>query len=182
MNTYISILRGINVSGQKPIRMEALRKSYENMGFHQVRSYIQSGNIVFSAEHPEPATLSKKIEQQIEKDFGYQVPVIVMSAEQLEHIANQNPFPEQPGKDPSFFHVTFLSDAPGDYDHKEIAAKKLMEEEVVITPSAVYLYCPKGYGRSKLTNNLFENKLKVRATTRNWRTVNRLLEMARATT
>lgn len=178
METYISILRGINVSGQKLIKMDALRKRYENLGFHNVTTYVQSGNVVFVANDLEINRLEQTISQQIEKDFGFDVPVIVLTIENLKGIIGNNPFFDDPNKDPSFLHVTFLSSKPGHYDPKTIEAKKQSGEEILFADNAVYLYCPSGYGRTKLTNNFLEMKLKVRATTRNWKTVNELLKIA----
>lgn len=178
MNTYISILRGINVSGQKLIKMDALKKAYENLGFQNVSTYVQSGNVIFSASGTEPEKLEKMIYNQIEKDFGFEVPVMVLTVEKLKQVVDNNPFVIDPAKDPAFLHVTFLSSKPGKYDSSAIEAKKQDGEEISFTGEAVYLYCPNGYGRTKLNNNFLEAKLKVTATTRNWKTTNELLKMA----
>ncbi len=179
MATYISILRGINVSGQKLIKMDALRKSYENMGFHNVTTYLQSGNVIFEGNDFEINDLEQKISRQIEKDFGFEVPVIVLTIEILKQVIENNPFLNDPNKDQSFFHVTFLASKPEQYDHKTIEDKKQNGEEISISNTAVYLYCPNGYGRTKLTNNFLETKLKVLATTRNWKTTNELYKIAK---
>jgi uncharacterized protein (DUF1697 family) len=178
MVTYISILRGINVSGQKLIKMDALRKSYENMGFKNVKTYVQSGNIIFTCNHFEINDLEQKISRQIEQDFGFEVPVIVLTIEKLKQVIENNPFLKDPDKDQSFLHVTFLASKPDQYDHKTIEDKKQSGEEISISNTAVYLYCPNGYGRTKLTNNFLETKLKVGATTRNWKTTNELYKIA----
>lgn len=178
MKTYISILRGINVSGHKLIKMDALRNLYENMGFSNVTTYVQSGNVIFRGEDIELKILEKQISQQIEKEFGFQVPVIVLSIEKLQQIIDNNPFAEDKNKDQSFFHVTFLSSRPDKYDTNTIEDKKQNEEEISFSDNAVYLYCPNGYGRTKLTNNFLEAKLKVGATTRNWKTTQELLKIA----
>ncbi len=178
MKTYISILRGINVSGHKLIKMDALRNLYENMGFSNVITYVQSGNVIFSYDDIEIISLEKKISQQIEKEFGFQVPVIVLSIEKLKHIIDNNPFAEDKNKDKSFFHITFLSSKPEKYDTITIEDKKQNEEDIAFSDHAVYLYCPNGYGRTKLTNNFLESKLMVGATTRNWKTTLELLKIA----
>ncbi|MFA6199944.1 MAG: DUF1697 domain-containing protein [Bacteroidales bacterium] len=178
MKTYISILRGINVSGHKLIKMDALRNLYENMGFVNAITYVQSGNVIFKGEDIEINSLEKKISQQIEKEFGFQVPVIVLSIKKLKHIIDNNPFAEDKNKDKSFFHITFLSSIPEKYDTNIIKDKKQDEEEIAFSDYAVYLYCPNGYGRTKLTNNFIESKLKVGATTRNWKTTLELLKIA----
>ena len=182
MKTYISILRGINVSGKNPIKMDALRKSYEALGFNNVKTYIQSGNVVFSAEDQNESELTQKIFHQIEKDFGFDVPVIVMSMEKLKLVIDNNPFLNESNIDPAFLHVTFLSSNPEPYDFNSIEEKKLNGEKIEITEDAVYLYCPNGYGKTKLNNGFLEKKLKVNATTRNWNTTNELYNLALLTT
>lgn len=177
MTTYISILRGINVSGQKLIKMDALRSSYEKLGFRSIATYVQSGNVVFRGSSANPEDLAKTITQQIEKDFGFDVPVFVMTADSLKQIIDNNPFAREISKDNSFLHVTFLSAKPQNIDRYSIEEKKLSGEEVAIVDNAIYLYCPYGYGKTKLSNNFFETKLKVVATTRNWKTTNELFKI-----
>ena len=178
MTIYISILRGINVSGQKLIKMDALRKSYENMGFHNVTTYLQSGNVIFACNDIEINNLEQKISQQIEKDFGFEVPVIVLTIDKLRKIIENNPFLNDPNIDQAFLHVTFLSSKPDHYNQSAIEDKKQDGEEIFFTDIAVYLYCPNGYGRTKLNNNFLEAKIKVGATTRNWKTTNELYKIA----
>jgi uncharacterized protein (DUF1697 family) len=178
MATYISILRGINVSGQRLIKMDALRKSYENMGFHNVTTYVQSGNVIFTSNDIEINNLEQKISFQIEKDFGFEVPVIVLTMDKLKQVIDDNPFLKDPDKGQSFLHVTFLASNPDQYHYKTIEDKKQSGEEINFTDGAVYLYCPNGYGRTKLNNNFLETKLKVVATTRNWKTTNELFKIA----
>lgn len=182
MTTYISILRGINVSGQKLIKMDALRKSYTSLGFGNVTTYLQSGNIIFTVNDTEADKLAQTISGQIERDFGFDVPVIVLSIDKLQQIIDRNPFAKESDKDTTFLHVTFLSSIPDKYDLNAMEAKKQNGEEISITANAVYLYCPNGYGRTKLNNNLLEAKLKVTATTRNWKTTCELLNIAQQIT
>jgi uncharacterized protein (DUF1697 family) len=190
--------------------MDALRKSYESLGFHDVVAYLQSGNIIFSTKQtapeetapeeavtektaPEEAVTEKTapeetvavelahaISRQIEKDFGFDVPVIVLSANQLNEVIENNPFAKDSTKDKTFLHVTFLSSLPGNVNIHALEEKKQGDEEVSLVGNAVYLYSPHGYGRTKLTNNFLETKLKVTATTRNWKTTNELSRIARS--
>lgn len=182
MKAYISMLRGINVSGQKLIKMDALRKSYENLGFQNVTTYVQSGNIVFKNKDADLGELREIISQQIEKDFGFKVPVIVLTIEKLKQVIENNPFLKDPGKDQAFLHVTFLSSKPDHHNRKTIEEKKQNGEEIAFSDSAVYLYCPNGYGRTKLTNNFLEAKLNVETTTRNWKTTNEIFNIAQKIT
>ncbi|MBS1745691.1 MAG: DUF1697 domain-containing protein [Bacteroidetes bacterium] len=178
MATYISILRGINVSGKNLIKMDALKKMYEGLHFKNVKTYIQSGNVIFSTQTGEVKKIADKIVKQIKNEFGFDVPVIVLTVDKLREIIQQNPFINDKQKDIACLHVTFLKVAPNEFDKKSIEEKKSEGEEIEFGSDAVYLYCPGGYGQTKLNNNFLENKLKVDATTRNWKTANVLLEMA----
>lgn len=179
MERYISILRGINVSGKNLIKMTALKSSMENLGFLNVTTYVQSGNIIFSAKKTSVIDLEKIIQQQIKVDFGFEIPIIVLTIKNLEEIIANNPFLKDPKKDDSFFHVSFLSCNPTKIDMQEIEIKKLENEEIIFGSKVFYLYCPHGYGNTKLNNNFLEKKLKVNVTTRNWRTTNELLKIAK---
>lgn len=178
MTKYISIHRGINVSGHKLIKMDALKKMYEKLNFENIQTYIQSGNVIFSANNKDTKELEKIISSKIEKEFGFDVPVIVISVKTLETIIGNNPFTKDNQKDIAFLHITFLAEIPTGFDKESIIEKKDPDEEIAFTSNAVYLYCPNGYGKTKLNNNFLENKLKVRATTRNWKTTNELLKLA----
>ena len=180
MNTFISLLRGINVSGKNSIKMDALKNSFEQLGFQNVKTYIQSGNIIFSHKKEDPQKLATRIKAQIQNDFSLDVPVQVFNSDKLKQIVSANPFAKDSSKDSSFMHVTLLDTAPEKVDLTAIESKKADGEEIIISGDVVYLYCPSGYGRTKLNNNFLENKLKVSATTRNWKTTLKLLELATA--
>src|SRR5690606_31654161 len=106
MKTYISILRGINVSGHRLIKMDALRKMYEGLGFQNTTTYLQSGNVIFRHKTTKPEILAQTISRQIQKDFDYDVPVLVLSTETLKKIIDNNPFGSN--KDNTFLYTTFL--------------------------------------------------------------------------
>ena len=178
MITYISILRGINVSGQKMIKMDVLREMYSGLQFINVRTYIQSGNVVFQFKNSENGDLEKLISGQIIKSFGLEVPVIVIKMDELKIIVGSNPFIGDKTKDTSFLHVTFLSSVPERDNFETIGKVKLPGEELVLINRAVYLYCPNGYGNTKLSNTYLEKSLKTSATTRNWKTTIELLTLA----
>ena len=178
MTTYISILRGINVSGHRMIKMDALKKMCAELGFSNIRTYIQSGNIVFQAKETATQKLSELIESVINKTFGFDVPAIILTKDELENIIKSNPFVKDETKNASFFHVTFLSGNPAKENIELLQQADLKNDEYAVGDKAIYLYCPDSYSNSKLTNSFFENKLKVIATTRNWKTTNELLNMA----
>jgi uncharacterized protein (DUF1697 family) len=177
MTIYIAILRGINVSGAKPLKMEALRLTLQKQGFENVTTYIQSGNVFFSYYETSTWQLAAKITESIKTDFGFDVPVIVLSAAELQVIIENNPLNEVT-RDANFLHVTFLAENPVGFNLSEIEDRKQGDEAIVIDGKAVYLYCPHGYGKTKLTNTFLESKLKVAATTRNWKTVNEIFRLA----
>lgn len=178
MGKYISILRGINVSGHKTIKMDALRTLFENLNFKNVTTYIQSGNVVFAEKKINPKELEKRIQNEILNVFGFEVPVIVKEKKEVERIIKNNPFITKENIDTTRLYVTFLSDKPEQIHIDKIKELKYPPDEFIILEKAVYLYVPISYGNSKLNNNFFESKLKVTATTRNWRTVNELVNMA----
>lgn len=179
MATYISMLRGINVLGKKPIKMDALKEMYEKLLLEDVQTYIQSGNVLFNSTVKSTVKLEAMLVAQLEKTFGWEIPVLVLKVKTLEQIIQKNPFMMDKTKDQSFLHVTFLSGKIRDVDEKKIDAKKLDGEAFSVCESAIYLYCPQGYDNTKLHNNFLEKICRVKATTRNWRTVNTLLEMAK---
>ena len=175
METYIAILRGINVGGHKAIKMELLRKLCEELGFTKVKTYIQSGNIVFQAENLVYKTLEEKIGSKIKQTFGFEVPVLIKTKLELEQIIAQNQLLE--GHDETFLHVTFLAEIPSKANVDKIIGP-FANDKFLISASAVYLYCPDSYSSSKLSNTFLEAKLKVTATTRNWKTVKELAKIA----
>ncbi len=177
MQTYISVLRGINVGGNT-IRMDELRSLFLDLQFENIRSYIQSGNIIFQSTAEDEKILTQQISDAIRKKFGVDIAVMVFSVESLKNILRNNPFVRDTSKESSFLHVTFLASSPDLSKEGYIRQKAGEGEAIHFSDEAVYLYCPNGYGRTKLHNNFLENQLKVKATTRNWKTANELLRLA----
>ena len=175
MNTYIALLRGINVSGQKLIKMAALRESLTKAGFIEVQTYIQSGNIVFQSEENDLTSLEDGIKQVILQDFGFDVPTIVKTAEHLKAAVAKAPFTDP---DPTRVHLLQLSAIPDQERIDKIAEQEYPPQKYHVDGDNIYLYTPKGFPKAKLTNNFFESKLKVNSTARNWRTIHKLIEMA----
>jgi len=175
MNVYISLLRGINVSGQKKIKMPELKALYESWGLDNVATYIQSGNVIFKSSEV-PAALIKLIESGIEDELAYEVRVLLRTVDEFEGVIAENPFPDT---DLSKLHVTFLAEAPKAVPHEKITTAKSEVEQYEVRNTHVYVLCHDGYGRTKLNNNFFEKQLRVAATTRNWNSVIKLLALAR---
>jgi uncharacterized protein (DUF1697 family) len=176
MKTYIAIIRGINVSGKHKVPMAELRTLCKNLGLRNVRTYIQSGNVVFEAE--DANGLAAKLEEKIAGTFGFKVPVMVREAAEMARVAENNPFGEMAGFAPEKLHVTFLAEEPQPDKLEALKAFTFDPEKYTILGKEVYVYCENGYGNTKLENLFFEKKLKVTCTTRNWRTVNELVKMS----
>jgi uncharacterized protein (DUF1697 family) len=179
MTTYISILRGINVSGHNILKMDQLKKMIEGLGFKNVLTYIQSGNIIYQTKKTDALKLSELIKKGIQKDFGFDVPVFTITSDTLEVLIKNNPFQKDINKDAVFFHVTFLAAIPAQEKIDILKSIDSKNDIFEIVEQAMYLYCPNGYGTTKLSNTFIESKLKVSATTRNWKTTNELLNSAK---
>jgi uncharacterized protein (DUF1697 family) len=177
MATYISMLRGINVGGHKRIKMDQLRKSFEALSFEQVRTYIQSGNVVFKTGKLSPIALSKRIEERILHDFGFSVSVVSRTADDLGEAIRNNPFLKQRAIDQEKLHVTFLSKAPAPLARKRLLGLAALPDQIHCFGKEIYLYLPNGVSESSLMKTPFDRVLSVVATTRNWKTVNQLHEM-----
>ena len=171
MKTYIVLLRGINVSGKNKLPMADLRDLLTELGFQNVKTYIQSGNIILTSDESK-TTICKKIKDGIATKFGYDVPVIAKTISEWKKAIKNYPFPIENEKIVAF---TFLDKKS---EIAEIEIKNIGDDKFKIDKDLVYIYCPNGFGKSKITNNLFEKKLKVIATTRNLRTTLKLLELA----
>ena len=174
MPRYIAFLRGINVSGQKLIKMEVLKTYFQLPGFGNIVTYIQSGNVLFDTHDTDVNGLRSLIEKQLSAQLGYEVPVVLRNLDEMRVVIEKNPFMEQmdvPGKK---LYVVFLSGVPDMGLHSSIDAYKNAQEELIILGSEVFILTD-GIGNSKLTITLFEKKLGHTATMRNWATVNKVV-------
>ncbi|MGK0388828.1 MAG: hypothetical protein ACI94Y_001560 [Maribacter sp.] len=177
MNQYISLLRGINVSGKNKIKMAELRAMYKKLDFHAVESYIQSGNVKFESSEENTQILAIIITEAIKKEFGYDVNILVVDSHQIHQIASNNPFLQDRHEDIKFLHVTLIKQLPNDELVKTIKDVQPKDDEFIIRRNTIYVFTPGGYGKTKLSNAFFERKLKVSATTRNWKTILKLKSM-----
>jgi uncharacterized protein (DUF1697 family) len=176
--TYLALLRGINVVGKKSIKMAELVKLFKSLKFKNVRTYIQSGNVIFESSSSNTEILTRTIETAIEKKFGFSVSVIIRTSEELKKIVAKNPLLKEKNIQMDKLHVTFLKDVPAKELVASLEMNEASNEKYVINNREIYLYCPNGYGITKLNNSIFEKKLKIVATTRNWKTTTTLLEVA----
>jgi uncharacterized protein (DUF1697 family) len=171
MTTFVALLRGINVSGQKRIRMADLQKSCEALGLNQVRTYLQSGNVIFGASQSDPRKLAAAVRARIAEDFGHDVEVLVLPAMDLSRVAKSNPLWPRSDGDETLFHATFLFESVSANRFQNLTLPAQSGAQAKLVGQVVFLHCPHGYGRTKLNNAYFEKALGVPATTRNWRTV-----------
>jgi len=174
MTTYISLLRGINVSGQRKIRMADLKNMYEMLGFGNVQTYVQSGNVVFDSDEQDISKIKKSIEARIESTFGFSVPVLTRTAEDFKRIIESHPFKKE---EAIRVLVTFLYERPEKLKLEDLSQYEDKIDKFAIGEQEIFLFCPGGYGKTKLSNTFFERKLNIVATTRNWKSVNALYEM-----
>jgi uncharacterized protein (DUF1697 family) len=176
---YVALLRGINVGGKNKLPMKDLAAMFADAGCKEVRTYIQSGNVVFSAPAAVAAKTPGRVGAQIAKQFGYRVPVILRSGEELARLAEGNPFFTAKA-DPTKLLVMFLEDEPSARSVAALDPKRSPPDEFMVRGREIYLRCPNGFGQTKLGNDYFDRVLETISTGRNWRTVLQLLEMARA--
>ena len=182
MTNYIALLRGINVSGHHKIKMADLKLLCLDLNFQNIRTYIQSGNVLFQSEEKSNTKIAVTISEAIKNKYGYDIKVIVITKKDIKTVFSSNPFMENSTPDITKLCVTFLSNNPnsdGLDQLKDIANKS--DDEFKINGKFVYLHCPSSFAKTKLTNNLFERKLKVDATSRNWKTITKLMELSNET-
>jgi uncharacterized protein (DUF1697 family) len=177
MAVYVALLRGINVGGHKRIKMDQLRKSFEALGFEQVKTYIQSGNVVFKTANLSPIGLSKRIEESILRDFGHSVSVTSRTLDEMGEAIKTNPFLKKRGIDQAKLHVMFLPECPLPSDLEQLQGLTVAPDQSHCLGKQIYLYLPNGVAKSSLANNPLERRLLKRGTVRNWRTVTNLHRM-----
>lgn len=174
--THVALLRGINVGGKNRMPMKGLAELFEDLGCQAVRTYIQSGNVVFEADVQAAASVRTEASKRIAERFGHQVPVVVRTAEELRTARDRNPFLSQ-AVDPKHLHVGFLADEPGMDAIASLDEARSDVDRFTVLGREVYLHVPGGMGRTKLTTDYFDRRLGTVMTVRNWRTINTLLEM-----
>lgn len=176
--THVALLRGINVGGHNRLAMADLRAVLEDLGHADVRTYIQSGNAVFTSERRDADGMAAELTQRLEADFDLSPTVMVRTAAELTAIAEANPYPDQAAADPKTVHVGFLSAEPADPSFS-LDLDSYAPEQLAIGDRVVYLHLPGGIGRGRLFTDLDRRMRDVEMTVRNWRTVVKLREMTR---
>lgn len=177
MKTHLALLRGINVSGHNMIKMDVLKKMLEDVGFQNVQTYIQSGNVFVDTEEANAAAVGFQIKQEIFKSLGLEVPVVVIGKEDLEACLRNNPYLKEKDIDIKKLYVAFISKelAPGALN--DLKMSQVKPDEAAIDTSRIYIKYNVGAGKTKFDQKYIEKKLNVTATIRNWNTVTNLLSM-----
>jgi uncharacterized protein (DUF1697 family) len=178
MGVHVALLRGINVAGKNRLPMKVLGDIFNSVGCLRVEAYIQSGNIVFLATERLASHVPALVSEELARSFELQVPVVMRTAGQLKRVARANPF-LRAGVDPQTLHVLFLAELPTRARVSTLDAQRSSPDQFVVMGTEIYLRCPNGMGRTKLTNAYFDSKLATTTTARNWRTVLKLVEMTK---
>lgn len=178
MARHVALLRGINVGGKRSVPMPALKKLFEKAGCTDVDTYIQSGNVVFGAPVASLAKLAEVLPKQMEKAFGFPMPVVLRSAGDLAKVVSANPF-LRPGVAPESLHVAFLRDVPTKAAVAALDPARSPGDSFAVVKGDVFLHLPNGVAKTKLSNAWLDSKLGTVSTVRNWRTVLTLVEMSR---
>jgi len=178
--TYVALLRGINVGGKNKLPMSDLAKMFTEAGCTDVRTYIQSGNVVFSVAPKSAKRVPDLVSRRIADRFGYRIPVVLRTADEFRQVATSNPFLKSHTNVDSL-HVGFLADLPAPRDVAALDPNRSPGDSFKVRGREVYLCLPNGMARTKLTNAYFDSKLATTSTFRNWRTLLKLLEMIQAT-
>jgi uncharacterized protein (DUF1697 family) len=173
---YLALLRGINVGGKNKLPMNALVEIFVDNGCKDVRTYIQSGNVIFNAPNRVSRLVPERIATQIAERYGYRTPVILRTIEQLRDVACRNPFLAA-GAALDTLYVMFLAEMPSPLNVEKLDPNRSPPDAFLVRGQEVYLHLPVGVANSKLTNAYFDSKLATTGTSRNWRTVTKLLEL-----
>ena len=173
-NIWIALLRGINVGGKNKLAMKDLVATFEAMGFEDVKTYIQSGNVVFCCDETDPSIIADKIKSALLKSHNIDAPILTMRFKDLQKAAASNPFE---GAEPASLHLFFMASAPLEPDFKSMDDIRLDSENYALVGRIFYFHTPDGFGRSKLAARI-EKLLGVETTARNWRSVTKIIELA----
>ena len=175
MTRWIALLRGINVGGRNKLPMNDLKAHLSELGAFNIQTYIQSGNIVFSASKLKPDEFTQKLSKAIDSSHGFAPDVLMLERKDLEQAIQKCPFPKDDNSE-KILHFYFLSEKPSEIDVKKLDDLKMPSEQWSFSENVFYLYAPDGIGRSKLATKA-EVLFGVSTTARNWRTVHNLLQM-----
>jgi uncharacterized protein (DUF1697 family) len=178
MTTWIALLRGINVGGNRRVPMAELRAALEAIGLDDVRTYIVSGNVVFRSRRSDAAALAREVEAAIERQFGFPVAVVLRTAIEMRRVLERDPLPDGSAADPAHRYAIFLSADPAPERLAAIDARAVEPDVFVAGDRVIHAWYRGGLQASKLAGRLTDRGLGVTATARNWNTVRKLVELA----
>jgi uncharacterized protein (DUF1697 family) len=176
MPHYVALLRSVNVAGHGRIAMAELKASFATLGYTDISTFIQTGNVIFRTPSKNTTKLATDIEQQLATDFGSSPAVILRTVRDLLRIGSSSPFANR-GADPARHHVTFLAHAPSTDRLRAFSPPPSGRDELVVDGLEIYVNTPDGYATTKLTGTYVERHLGVTTTTRNWNTVTKLCQL-----
>lgn len=175
----VALLRGVNVGGKNKLPMKDIAAMFRKAGCDHVRTYIQSGNVLFRADPALAENIPSLISASILSGFGYRISVVTRTVSELQEVVNANPFADA-GVQADKLHVLFLASVPDRAHVEALDSNRSPGDEFAVLGREVFLHCPNGIARSKLTNNYFDSSLSTTSTARNWRTVRKLLDLITA--
>jgi uncharacterized protein (DUF1697 family) len=179
MPVCISFLRGVNMAGHNTIKMADLALLYKELGFRDAITFIQSGNVIFTLKDEKAVSgTGSLIENAILKKFSFDVPVMMRTVKEISDIMSANPFLDKENFDPAKMAVIFLHEKPQEDQIRKLADVDYPPDKFKVSGSEIFIYCPNGFGRTKLYTNFFEKKMDVRGTGRNWNTITTILNLA----
>jgi uncharacterized protein (DUF1697 family) len=179
MQILISLLRGVNMAGHNNIKMTDLEALFKKLGFTDVETFIQSGNVIFKdPEDKQPLEIVAKVEEAILKKFKLKIPVLIRTEGDLKDVISCNPFSVEVNFNPEKLAVVFLYELPREEQIEKVRNIDYPPDKFKIKGKEIFIYCPNGFGKTKLYTNFFENKMKVIGTARNWKTINTLYDLA----
>jgi uncharacterized protein (DUF1697 family) len=174
---YVALLRSVNVAGHGRVAMDELRASFDALGYTDVTTYIQTGNVLFSTGSKSEAGIADAIEQRLAEDFGDSPAVLIRSVAELRRIGASSPYAKA-GADKARHHVTFLATVPSKAALDALQLPPSGHDELVVDGKEIYVHTPEGYAGTKYTGTFLERRLGVVSTTRNWNTVTKLCDLA----
>ena len=167
------------MAGHNSIKMTDLKALYKDLGFNDAETFIQSGNVIFSySSDISVRDISLRIEAAIHQKYNYNVPVMIRTIAEMRKLISANPFLDEENFDPSKMAVVFLYENPSEAQLQKVKDVDYPPDKFRIIGSEIFIYCPNGFGRTRLYTNFFENKMKVKGTGRNWKTINTLIDLA----
>ncbi len=179
MVRYAALLRGVNLGSTRKVAMADLRRVLESSGLEEVETYLRSGNVVFDSKENDRSLLLDRLEGLLAAEFGFDIPMVVVTAEELSRVVDANPYAGPAAADPTKVHVTFLEPMPAPTAWRDVKAQNFGEERFEVGETWIYLHLPNGMGRASLPAALDRAIGDAVATTRNWRTVLRVAQFTR---